>query len=114
MNEYQIDFFARLKRLEATRQPAERSLLGRMLPAGLIAAMKRPASWRITTRLAAIILMTFFVFKGGLMAGLGEDSYRDAVARSQNGVLIERGGALLMQVDPLSRWIGRSIRMVAG
>jgi hypothetical protein len=58
----------------------------------------------------ALILAGFLVFKGGLLAQLGEDVYARRVAELAQGSVIERAGAVVMRADAATMWMSEKIR----
>ncbi len=109
MNESQLLFDQRVRGLLRKHRALARGYTHRMRPDGLIVLKPRRAQARISGRSVAIFLMAFFLFKGFLIANLGEQTYLDRVVQLQKGTVVERAGSVLMQNDPLSRLIALKI-----
>lgn len=58
-----------------------------------------------------IILLTLglFGFKALILASVGPAGYADRVAKLQDGTVIERGGAWVMQADPATQTLAQLI-----
>lgn len=69
----------------------------------------RLASTRFPWGLLALVAVGFFLFKGMLMAGLGEAQYAERASSLQAGSPVEQFGGWVMQPDPVTLWIGAKI-----
>lgn len=58
------------------------------------------------------VLCGFFVFKGYLVAALGDAVYSEKIALLDAGTVVEKAGAFVMQADPLTGLLADLIRMV--
>lgn len=56
------------------------------------------------------VLCGFFVFKGCLLAALGDSVYAEKLALLDAGTVVERIGAFAMQSDPLTTLIASLAR----
>ena len=81
--------YVRLEERDGLLVPVERVRLHRGLP----------------LRGLTLALSGFLVFKGFLLAYLGPVTYLDRVAILDQGSVVEKFGAWLMGVDPISFWI---------
>lgn len=109
MNESQLLFDQRVRKLDRKHRALSRGYVSRMRADGLIVLKPRRGQARISGRSVLTFLLAFFVFKGFLIANLGEQTYLDRVTHLQNGTLVEQGGAFLMQADPLSMLVAYKI-----
>jgi len=75
----------------------------------LIIARPRRRSASVPLRGVLLVIAAGFAFKGFLHADLGQATYGDRISASQSGTLIEKGGAWLMQVDPVTVWVAEQI-----
>lgn len=73
----------------------------------------RPAP-TITLRGFLLLLLTFMVFKGGVIAWLGPQAYAGAIAVLEAGSLAEQAAAFLMRPDFLSQFIADSLFLPLG
>ncbi len=71
----------------------------------------------IRPRLLAMLLlmaMVFTLLKAGLLATRGEDMYEARLAALQRGSDLDRSGAWLLQIDPVTRRLAEAIRRLTG
>ncbi len=62
----------------------------------------------------AIIMLVFFGMKGMFYEQLGPITYSGRISSLEQGVLIERWGAKLMQADPVTLWVSEQIGKLRG
>ncbi|MBE1296305.1 MAG: hypothetical protein GJ678_08700 [Rhodobacteraceae bacterium] len=113
MSKQHRDFHARLQRLEDKHSAMTSGYSAHVGADGLIVVEPRkPAKSRgwMTPRAVVYFLCFFFIFKGVVMAALGFASYEARVAELSKGILIERAGAIVMQPEPISVFIGYKLR----
>lgn len=68
----------------------------------------RPAP-TITPKGFILVVALFLAFKGAVIAHLGFDTYTAAVAKLENGALVEQASAFIMRPDALSQAIAGQI-----
>jgi len=56
------------------------------------------------------LAVSFFCFKGLLLAYLGEQTFTTRVDILATGSVVEQAGAFMMQVDPISQGIAQIVR----
>jgi len=105
----QLHFDERLRRLERKHRAMSRGYTTRMQPDGLIVAKPKRAQVRISGRSMLLFALAFIAFKGFLIANLGELGYEERVDRLSDGTLVEKAGAFVMQIDPLSQFAAEQI-----
>ena len=103
------EFEDRLRRLLRKHRAMSRGYTTRMRADGLIVAKPRRAAPPISGRSILIFLVAFVLFKGFLIANLGNETYDARVARLELGNLTEQAGAFAMQSDPLAELIARKV-----
>jgi len=109
MVEDQLHFDERLRRLERKHRAMSRGYTTHMQSDGLIVAKPKRARVRISGRSILLFSLAFIAFKGFLIANLGSLAYEERLARLENGTLVERGGAFVMQIDPISQLVAEQI-----
>ncbi|MDU8910431.1 hypothetical protein [Aestuariicoccus sp. MJ-SS9] len=72
---------------------------------GVIEHHPRSQARGFSFRSLAVVLAITFIFKGYLLAGLGQDDYSAKVSSLAGGNWFEMFGAWAMQIDPLTQWI---------
>jgi len=110
MSDQHAEFRHRLRRLGRKNAQMGRGYSARMRADGLIVVEpKKVVRSRISGRSLLLFVAAVLLFKGFLMASLGFDSYNYRVAQLSAGTVIERGGAVIMQSDPLSLKIAEKL-----
>lgn len=106
MSESFQEFDDRLRRIERKRRKLANGYELHMQNDGLIVARpRRMRSAGITPRGFITFVVGFMLFKGVLIATLGVLGYEDRVVSLAQGSTVEKAGAWIMQVDPVSREI---------
>ena len=96
------------KRLDRINQRHERLAQGyvNVVSAdGLVVAEPRRQQTQFPWRILAVLAVLFFVFKGLLLIGLGEEEYLARANSLQAGTPVEQVGGWVMQPDPLTLWV---------
>jgi len=109
-NAYQ-GFDNRLKEIGRTRAKMAQGYTSQVGRDGLIVfrpARRRGSSFPIKGLL--ILAVSFFGFKGLLLAHLGEQVFADRVNTLASGSVVEQAGAFMMQSDPVSLGIAQYVR----
>lgn len=109
MDDSQLKFQARLRPLLRKHHAMSRGYVTRMRPDGLIVVKPRRVQSRVPGRSVLLFLAAFLVFKGFLLAHLGSETYGERIARLNDGSMIEKVGAFVMQVDPVSQLIAQKL-----
>ncbi|MBK5945586.1 hypothetical protein CCR83_03750 [Rhodobacter veldkampii DSM 11550] len=76
-----------------------------------VSAKPRRRQWM---RPLALILGGFVLFKGGLLAHLGFETYVGRLAHLQQGSVLERAGAWAMAPDGVTLWLAELFRPLIG
>ena len=105
----QIQFEERLRLLSRKHNAMARGYVTRIQPDGLIVARPRRATVRISPRAIFLFLAAFIGFKAFLVANLGPQTYDDRLARLNDGTMVEKAGAFVMQADPLTMYVAQQI-----
>ena len=103
----ELDFHKRLAILGRKHAEMAKGYVMRMRPDGLIVVHPtRPSAIRLVHLKGLFtLLLGFCVFKALMLSSIGEATYDERVARLAQGSMIERGGALIMHVDPATALI---------
>ncbi|MEL0437145.1 hypothetical protein [Phycobacter sp. K97] len=113
MSKQHREFSARLRRLEDKHSAMTSGYSAHVGADGLIVVEPRkPVKARVwvTPRAVVYFLGFFFLFKGFVMAALGFASYEARLTELSQGIAIERAGAIVMQPEPISVFIGHKLR----
>jgi hypothetical protein len=109
MGQSHIQFDQRVNNLGRKHNALSRGYVTRMRPDGLIVARPHRKQSRISLKVVFRFLLAFLAFKGFLIASLGPDGYGDRVNKLENGTVVEKAGAFVMQMDPVSNLIAQQI-----
>ena len=101
----QRQFEDRLKSLENKHRAMSRGYVTQMQSDGLIVARPKRKLMRLSGKTLIIFVLGFFLFKGFLLANLGAPTYGERLGYLQNGTAVERAGAVVMQADPVTRFV---------
>lgn len=106
------NFGKRLNRISKKRDRLSQGYVTVVNPDGLLVAHPRRTNLRFPWRAVAIVAMMFFVFKGFLMANLGDAEYTERAISLQAGTPVEQVGGWAMQPDPLTLWIAEQFKTI--
>lgn len=110
MAEGRTEFASRLSRVTRRHNAMARGYTASVRGDGLIVVHPRRFQFRLPVR-GFVLLMTFFmIFKGFMLASLGEATYYERLSILKNGSPFERAGAFVMGVDPVSKFAGDMMR----
>ncbi len=109
MDQTHLQFNQRVASLGRKHHALSHGYVARMRPDGLIVARPRRNQSRISLRMVVLFLLALLAFKGFLIASLGPDAYNERVGKLQNGTMVEKVGAWVMQIEPASDLIAQQI-----
>ena len=113
MSHQHAEFQERLRQLDRKHAKAAHGFRARMRSDGLIVVEpQKVVRSRISGKVFILFLVVGLMFKGFLVAALGYSSYDARVAQLAQGSFVERGGAFLMQRDPISTRIAEELRPI--
>lgn len=107
-----MEFGRRLNRINKRRDKLANGFVTVVNHDGLLVAHPRRTSLRFPWRALAIIATLFFVFKGLLMASLGQSEYSERALRLQAGTPVEQVGGWAMQPDPVTIWVAERLKTI--
>ena len=105
-------FGKRLKGIEKRRDKLAQGFVTVVNSDGLLVAHPRRTSFRFPWRAVAIVAVLFFLFKGFVMAGLGEAEFAERAITLQAGTPVEQVGGWVMQPDPVTLWIAEQFKLI--
>lgn len=103
-------FDRRLARLNKRHGAMSRGMVANMQKDGLIVVQPRKIQFKLPLRGFVILMALLMMFKGFVLAHLGEAAYFDRIAALQQGSLFEQAGAFIMGIDPVSHLIADVLR----
>ncbi|MFV0514471.1 MAG: hypothetical protein ACK5MY_12720 [Jhaorihella sp.] len=112
MDQGQLQFNKRLRRLDRKYRAMERGYTTYLRPDGLIVAKPQGSRPRLPVKAVVMCLAGLILFKALLIAHLGTAVYDERVGQLRSGTLVEQAGAWVMRIDPASGWIAGHLRQI--
>ena len=104
-------FDKRLRRIGRTRARMARGYSSAVSKDGLIVFRPgRENRGGFPIRGLLLLAVGFFCFKALIIAHLGETIFSERVSTLATGSVVEQGGALIMQADPVSLTLAKYVR----
>lgn len=105
MRDSQLDFNKRVSVLSRKHADMSRGFSTVMRSDGLIVVKPRRARRGFPIKGLLALVFGFFMFKAIMLSSLGDITYNERVAKLNQGGLIEQGGAWVMQIDPVTKFL---------
>lgn len=112
MAQAHVPFDKRLKRIVRRHDRMANGQVTTVTSDGLIVARPRIYKPRFPLKGILALIVTGFLFKGFLFAYLGDTAYAERVATLQQGSLMEKAGAWMMQGDPVTLIVAEGIQNI--
>ena len=112
MSKQKSEFLQRLQKLTKRHRAMSEGYVATMRGDGLIVLEPRKLQFKLPVRGFVLLMAAFMIFKGYMMAALGETAYAERLAILKDGSAFERLGAFIMGLDPVSRVIGASFSVI--
>lgn len=109
MIDSQLTFQKRLSRLGRKHRAMERGYKTKMRSDGLIVVKPKRAKINFPFKGLLIVAAAFFAFKAFMLASFGAVTYQDRVDQLNAGTVFEQGGAWIMQIDPVTAFVGEKL-----
>jgi hypothetical protein len=103
-------FRKRLRRLVRQHEALSHGYETRIRRDGLLIVTPKRQSRGVSLTAIVTFLGLFLVLKAVLVAQIGLQGYEDRVFLLQSGTVVERIGAMIMQVDPVTAYLADIIR----
>lgn len=112
MSSAQLRFEKRLQNIVRHHQKLSHGAKRQVMEDGLIVARPRIYNPKFPLRGIVMMFLAALVFKGLILASLGEDLYLAKLVSLQEGTLIEQAGAWIMQADGATRAIAAGLNAI--
>ena len=112
MAQANVPFDKRLKRIVRRHDRMANGVVRTVNADGLIVARPRIYKPRFPLKGLLVLVAVGFLFKGFLFTTLGTEGYADRVAMLQNGTVMEKAGAWVMQPDPATLFIADQLKVI--
>lgn len=107
-----VPFDKRLKRIVRRHDKMANGVVRTVNSDGLIVARPRLYKPQFPLKGLIVVLTLGFLFKGFLLAYLGDAGYSERLATLQSGTTVEQVGAWVMQSDPVTAFVASGIQSV--
>ena len=107
-----VPFDKRLKRIVRRHDKMANGVVRTVNSDGLIVARPRLYKPQFPLKGLIVVLTLGFLFKGFLLAYLGDAGYSERLATLQSGTAVEQVGAWVMQSDPVTAFVASGIQGV--
>ncbi|WP_170385090.1 hypothetical protein [Ruegeria atlantica] len=105
----QLEFDQRVHRLTKKHAKLSRGYRATMRKDGLVVMRPQRVRSAIPAKMLLIGLAGLFAFKTFLLSSLGASAYQYRVDSLAEGTAVEKAGAWVMQIDPLSEYVATQI-----
>lgn len=99
----QLEFDQRVHRLTKKHQKMSRGYRATMRRDGLVVMKPQRVRSAVSLKVLLLCLCGFFAFKAFLLSNLGPSGYQYRIDALNGGTSVEKAGAWIMQVDPISQ-----------
>lgn len=103
-------FERRLKLISKKRARLADGYVSKVSKDGLIVFRPKRREGGFPIKGLALLVLGFFVFKGVILAHLGEGTFEARLTQLSQGSTVEQAGAFIMQPDVVSQAIAQQIR----
>ncbi len=107
-----VPFDKRLKKIVRRHDKMANGIVRTVNSDGLIVARPRLYKPKFPLKGLMIVLALGFLFKGFLLAYLGDVGYSERLTALQSGTVIEQAGAWVMQPDPVTSIVTVAIQSI--
>ncbi|MES0825951.1 hypothetical protein [Ruegeria sp. SCP11] len=105
----QLEFDQRVHRLNKKHAKLSRGYRATMRKDGLVVMKPQRVKSAVPAKLLLICLVGIFAFKTFLLSSLGASAYQYRVESLAQGTSVEKAGAWVMQIDPVSEYLASQI-----
>ena len=106
----QLEFDQRIHRLNKKHAKLSRGYRATMRKDGLVVMKPQRVKSAVPAKLLLICLLGLFAFKVFLLTSLGTAAYQFRVESLSQSTAVEKAGAWVMQIDPVSEFFATQIR----
>ncbi len=105
----QLEFDRRISRLNKKHAKLSRGYRATMRKDGLVVMRPQRVQSAVPAKVLLLCLVGLFAFKTFLLTSLGASAYQYRVDSLAQGTSVEKAGAWVMQIDPLSEHISAQL-----
>ncbi|MCA0907561.1 MULTISPECIES: hypothetical protein [Ruegeria] len=108
----QLEFTQRVNRLNKKHQKMSRGYRATMRKDGLVVMKPQRVSSAVPARVLLLTLLSVVAFKAFLLSSLGPTGYQYRIDSLNEGTSVEKAGAWVMQIDPVSQAIAVQLNKI--
>lgn len=108
----QLEFDQRVTRLSKKHQKLSRGYRATLRSDGLVVMKPQRVRSGVPAKILLLCLLGFFAFKAFLLANLGQSAYQYRVDSLAQGTSVEKAGAWIMQVEPVSEFFAIQLNKI--
>ncbi|MEM1005369.1 MAG: hypothetical protein AAF496_05285 [Pseudomonadota bacterium] len=108
----QLEFDQRVNRLNKKHQKMSRGYRATMRKDGLVVMRPQRVRSAIPAKVLLLSLIGFFAFKAFLLSSLGPSGYQFRIDSLSDGTSVEKAGAWVMQIDPLTETLAVQLNKI--
>jgi hypothetical protein len=112
MSDGRKEFGSRVNRLSRRHNAMARGYTANIRGDGLIVVQPRRFQFKLPIRGFVLLMAVFMIFKGFMLASLGDQAYYERLSVLRLGSTYEQAGAFVMGIDPVSQVIADSLKPV--
>ncbi len=105
----QLEFDQRVTRLNKKHAKLSRGYRATMRKDGLVVMKPQRVKSAVPAKVLLMCICGLFVFKTFLLMSLGASAYEFRVESLDQGTSVERAGAWVMQIDPVSEFLATQL-----
>lgn len=112
MSEQRLEFSNRVSRISQRHGAMSNGYSATLTGDGLIIVRPRRFQFKLPVRGFVLLMAVFMLFKGFMLASLGDASYNERLTLLNSGTVYEQAGAFVMGIDPVSQTLADAIRAI--
>ena len=109
MSGKQLEFNQRVNRLNKKHAKLSRGYRATMRKDGLVVMKPQRVQSAVPVKALVMCFLGLFAFKVFLLSSLGASAYQYRIDSLEQGTSVEKAGAWVMQIDPLSAYVAEQV-----
>ena len=114
MSDGRNEFASRVNKLSRRHTAMARGYTASVRGDGLIVVQPRRIQFKMPVRGFVLLMAAFMLFKGFMLASLGDQAYYERLSVLQLGSTYEQAGAFVMGIDPVSQLVADLLKPIVG
>ena len=114
MSEQRLEFSNRVNAISRRHGAMANGYSATLTGDGLIVVRPRRFQFKLPVRGFVLLMAVFMLFKGFMLASLGDASYNERLTILSAGTVYEQAGAFVMGIDPVSKSFADLLQPIVG